>query len=69
MELDEPARVFEGKAAQEEIVDQTKDRGVEPNPEGQREDGEKGEARRFEQLSQRKAKIGQHTTPKVEMRQ
>jgi hypothetical protein len=45
------------KSAQEQIVDQTKDRGVHPDPEREGEHGEEGERGRFQKLSESEAEI------------
>ena len=41
-EMHDARRFLEGQAAQEEIVDQAEDRGVQPDPERERDDGERG---------------------------
>jgi len=54
--------LLEGQAAQEQIIDQSKDGGVQPDPEREREHGEQSEPRRLEQLSKSEAKISHHGT-------
>src|SRR5437588_8022827 len=53
-------RLLEGQSAQEEIIDQTEDSGVQPDPEREREHGEASEPRRFEQLAKSEANISHH---------
>lgn len=60
IEMDQPSGLLERQAAQEEIIDQAKDRGVKADPEREREHGEKGEARGLEQLPESKSKISRH---------
>jgi hypothetical protein len=66
--MDDACRFFEGQSAEEEFIDQTKDRGIQPDPESESDYGEEGETWRFEDLPKRETKIGEHKTPKVEMR-
>lgn len=68
MKLHQPTDILEGQAAQEKVVNQAEDRGVEPDPEGESEHRQDGEAGRFDELSQRKTQVGDHTNGKVEMR-
>ena len=43
-----------GSPRKKQIVDQTKDRGVQPDAERQREDSNQSECRRFAELAQSK---------------
>src|SRR5258707_3105193 len=54
--------LLEGQAAQEQIIDQSKDSGVQPDPEREREHGEQSEPRRLEQLTKSEANISHHGT-------
>jgi len=56
--------VFEGKTAQKQVVDQAEDRGVEPYPEHEGDDGKQSETGRFQELAQSKAEVGEHTIRK-----
>jgi len=53
-------RFSKRQPAQEKIVDQTEDGSVQPNPEREREYGEKSEPGRLEQLAKSEAKISHH---------
>src|SRR5438270_721710 len=48
---------LERQSFEKEVVDQTKDGGVHPDPEGEGEDREESERGRFEQLSESEAEI------------
>src|SRR2546430_16184055 len=48
------------KAAQKQIVDQAKDRSVQSNPEGKREQCQQSESGRLKQLPESEAEIGHH---------
>jgi hypothetical protein len=52
--------LLEGQAAQEEIIDQTEDSGVQPDPERERQHGEQSEPGRLEQLTKSEANISHH---------
>jgi len=52
--------LLEGQAAQEQIIDQSKDGGVQPDPERQGNEREESEPRGFEQLPERETKISHH---------
>jgi hypothetical protein len=53
--------VLKREPAEEEIVDQAKDGGVQPDAEGEGDDCEGGKTWRLEELSQGEAKISQHS--------
>src|SRR5205823_7048040 len=50
-------RVFERQTAEKQFVYQTKDRGVQPDAEGERKRGDNCESRRFTKLAQSKANV------------
>jgi hypothetical protein len=52
--------LLEGQAAQEQIIDQSKDGGVQPDPEREREYCENSKPGRLEQLAKSKANISHH---------
>jgi len=52
--------LLEGQAAKEQIIDQSKDGGVQPDPERQREDGKQSKPGRLEQLTKSEANISHH---------
>jgi len=52
--------LLEWQPAQEKIVDQTEDSGVQPDPERKCEDGKESEPRRLEQLAKSEANISHH---------
>jgi hypothetical protein len=54
--------LLEGQAAQEQIIDQSKDGGVQPDPEREREHGEQSKPGRLEQLTKSEANISHHGT-------
>jgi hypothetical protein len=54
------SRLFERQTAQEKIVDQAKDRSVQSNPEGEREQRQQSECGRLKQLPESEAEIGHH---------
>jgi hypothetical protein len=54
------------QSAQEEVVDQTKDRGVQPDPERERDHRQEREPRRFAKLPQSETKISHHMNFDVE---
>ncbi len=58
--MDNARRFLERKAAQKQIVDQTEDRGVQPDPERERNDREQSKPGRFEQLPKRETNIDHH---------
>jgi len=53
----EPLRLLEGESAQEQVVNQTKNRGVQPDSQCEREDGDKSESRRFAELAKSEFEI------------
>src|SRR5450755_3434352 len=55
-----PRRLRERQPAQEKIVDQTKDRRVQPDPKREGDHRQKSESRRFAQLPQSETKISHH---------
>ncbi len=57
LDNDEPIRILESEAAEEEVVDQTEDGGVHPNPERERDNSEQSEAGRLEELANGETKI------------
>jgi len=61
-DVEQARRLLEGQSAQEEIIDQSKDGGVQPDPEREREHGEQSEPRRLEQLTKSEANISHHGT-------
>src|SRR5439155_4434983 len=52
--------LLEGQAAQEQIIDQTEDSGVQYDSESEREPGEHSETRRLEQLTKSEANVSHH---------
>src|SRR5947207_13956387 len=52
--------VLEGQAAQEQIIDQTKNGGVQSDPQRERQHGEKREPQRLKQLAKSEANISHH---------
>src|SRR5258707_3335599 len=54
VEMNNARRFLERQPAQKQIVDQTKDRGVQPDPERQCDDRNRRERRRFAELAQSK---------------
>src|SRR6476660_6725048 len=52
--------LLEGQAAEEQIIGQSKDGGVQPDPERQREDGKQSKPGRLEQLTKSEANISHH---------
>jgi len=52
--------LLEGQPAQEQIIDQTEDGSVQPDPERQRKHSEKSEPGRLEQLPKSEANISHH---------
>jgi hypothetical protein len=59
-------RFSKGQSAQEEIVDQAKDRRVQPDPEREGDHRQKREPRRFAKLPQSETKISHHMNLDVE---
>jgi hypothetical protein len=53
-------RLLEGQSVQEQVIDQTEDRGVKPDPEGERDHCEQSEPRRLQQLAKSETKISHH---------
>ena len=58
--MEQSRRFLEGQAAQEQIIDQTEDGGVQPDPERERENGQKSKPRRLQQLTKSEANISHH---------
>src|SRR4029077_18594577 len=52
--------LLEGQSAQEQVIDQSKDGGVQPDPERKCEYGKESEPRRLEQLTKSEANISHH---------
>jgi hypothetical protein len=63
--VDGARRLLEWQAAQEEIVDQAEDGSIQPNPERERDYGEKSKSGRFAELSQSEPKIIHHSVRKA----
>jgi len=59
-DVEQARRLLEGQAAQEQIIDQSKDSGVQPDPEREREHGEQSKPGRLEQLTKSEANISHH---------
>src|SRR6476619_4269007 len=59
-DVEQAHRLLEGQSAQEEIIDQTEDSGVQPDPERKREDGKQSKPGRLEQLTNSEANISHH---------
>jgi hypothetical protein len=55
IDMHEPRRIFKWQRAQEKIIDQTEDRGIQSDPEREREGGNDSEAGRFAELAQRES--------------
>ena len=49
--MHEPVGFVEGQGAQEKIVNQTEDSGVQPDPESERDHREKSKSGRFTELA------------------
>lgn len=58
--MNDAVRLRKRQPAQEEIVNQTEDRGVETDAEREGEEREKSEPGRLQQLAESEAKIGHH---------
>ena len=56
---------LEGESAEEEIVNQTEDGGIQSYPDREREDGEESEPRGFEQLTKSKTNIAHRNSYSV----
>src|SRR4026208_2132871 len=61
-DVEQPRWLLEGQAAQEQIIDQSKDGGVQPDPERERKHGEQSKPGRLEQLTKSEANISHHGT-------
>jgi hypothetical protein len=59
-DVEQPRWLLEGQAAQEQIIDQSKDGGVQPDPERERKHGEQSKPGRLEQLTKSEANISHH---------
>jgi len=59
-DVEQARRLLEGQSAQEQIIDQTEDGGVQPDPERKREDGKQSKPGRLEQLTKSEANISHH---------
>jgi hypothetical protein len=59
-DVQQARRLLEGQSAQEQIIDQTEDGSVQPDPERKCEDGKESEPRRLEQLAKSEANISHH---------
>ena len=55
-----PLRLFEGQGPEKEIVDQAEDRGVQPDPKGQGQNGNYGKTGGLGQRSKGESKIAEH---------
>ena len=53
----EAIRVWKRKRAQQDRVDDTEDRGIRADPEGERQHGNESESRRLEELAKSVAEI------------